>query len=152
MGLLRWDVERLTFPRKGVKAPGLPRAWSTVMPMLPKRVSKATFLGRKMVATKFELLNAVTSPVACMCFRISDYQYSCTMAKRSAQITSYYSALYLQTSFLQHELILIRVLFVSEACGLFAVFISRTRGLQLGQAKHHLQGFGHICELRIPCC
>ena len=58
---------KYTCPRKGVKAPpALPRAWSTVMPMLFNRFSKAIFLGKKIVATKLELLNAVTRPVACI--------------------------------------------------------------------------------------
>ncbi len=48
-----------------MKAPALLNAWSTVMPMLVKRFSKAMFLGRKIVATKSELLNAVTRPVLC---------------------------------------------------------------------------------------
>lgn len=48
-----------------MNGPGFAMAWSTVMPMLVSKFSKATFLGRNMVATKSELLNAVTRPVAC---------------------------------------------------------------------------------------
>ena len=42
--------------------------WFAVRPRLLKRVSKASFLGRKMVAFRVVLLKVVARPVTCMAF------------------------------------------------------------------------------------